>query len=589
MVAVATLLVLLGAPPAAEVQAFAAAAPLECSSLAEQADWPIYHVMNNVTREPRSGRLKLEWLNDANAISYYRGIYHVMMQEGGGNWSHAVSNDLVRWHHIKDALDRTGGGIGNTSFADGGPCDGTMSFPDLGVPPYNGSTPLIIYDAACGVPLPSNMTPPSGPFSRHKVPGDVARLEVARPADPSDPYLASWTKTAPGPVVFDGVPCAFPSRIWRSASGAYWNMLCAVDGEQPWARFVSHHPDLMSWKLADAQFSRPIAVGCYDCTQTGIMFQPLPSPPPGGPTHIINGNWSGNGAYDRNCRSNCPRHDVFYLGTYDPHAEVFDIDMQIGPQVVESGVSGQHCLPGQNCVSGTASWAVAGRGGDGRLLSIAWINDWTAGFNVASLVRELHFDAASRQLVQRPAREYELLRNLTLTDAETMTLRAGDGPRTLDVPPSKAASMDLTVSFHVSTHQGAVGPFGVAVRAPRPGSRIDALGRGSGMVLQFNVSAPERVTGARVVTSFGVKATLPTFKVLKGETLDVRVLLDRALAETFLQGGRVAFVDASMRFSLDNSSVYLFNHGAALVSANVSAHQMACGWTSELPTPKLQW
>ena len=109
------------------------------------------------------------------------------------------------------------------------------------------------------------------------------------------------------------------------------------------------------------------------------------------------------------------------------------------------------------------------------------------------------------------------------------------------------------------------------------------------MVLQFNVSAPDRVSGARVVTSFGVKASLPTFKVLSGETLDVRVLLDRALVETFLQGGRVAFVDASMRFSLDSTSVYLFNHGAAPVSANVSAHQMACGWTSELPTPKLQW
>ena len=112
-------------------------------------------------------------------------------------------------------------------------------------------------------------------------------------------------------------------------------------------------------------------------------------------------------------------------------------------------------------------------------------------------MRELHFDAASRQLVQRPVREYELLHNLTLVDAETMTLRAGDGPRTLDVPPRKAASIDLTVSFRVSTHQGAVGPFGVAVRAPRPGSHIGALGRGSGgMVLQFNVSAPDRLTGA---------------------------------------------------------------------------------------------
>ena len=224
--------------------AAASTPPLECSAVEEQPSWPIFHAMNNVTRDPASGKLVMEKLNDANAIGYYKGIYHVMMQvctlsspavathacasaqqishlisemqEGGGNWSHMVSNNLVTWHHIQDALPS---GV-NMSFPDKGPCDGSMSFPDLGAPPFDGSTPVIIYDADCSTPLPKNQTPPTGPHSPHRVGGDVARLEIARPSDPSDPYLAGWTKTRPGPVAFTGLPCAFPSDIWRSQNGA---------------------------------------------------------------------------------------------------------------------------------------------------------------------------------------------------------------------------------------------------------------------------------------------------------------------------------------------------------------------------------
>ena len=46
-------------------------------------------------------------------------------------------------------------------------------------------------------------------------------------------------------------------------------MLCDVDGMQPWARYVSTTPSLMRWKLADRQFTRPIAVGGYDFTYVG--------------------------------------------------------------------------------------------------------------------------------------------------------------------------------------------------------------------------------------------------------------------------------------------------------------------------------
>jgi hypothetical protein len=92
----------------------------------------------------------------------------------------------VSWFLIEDALTSGPKSIG---FPDTAPCDGSLSFPDLGEAPYNGSTPVIVYDAACGVPL--TPPPPSvsiGGLSAREG-DDVDRLEVARPSDPSDPCL----------------------------------------------------------------------------------------------------------------------------------------------------------------------------------------------------------------------------------------------------------------------------------------------------------------------------------------------------------------------------------------------------------------
>ena len=111
--------------------------------------------MNGVIRAP-SGDLKMDALNDANAITYYRGIYHIMIQGGNRSgywsgkavgdrgWAHSVSSDLVHWHSIEPAL---GSGV-NMSFPDGAPCDGSLSYPDIG------AAPVILYDTACGTTSP---------------------------------------------------------------------------------------------------------------------------------------------------------------------------------------------------------------------------------------------------------------------------------------------------------------------------------------------------------------------------------------------------------------------------------------------------
>lgn len=179
---------------------------VQCSADWDKNHWPSFHLLNNVTRRA-NGELDMEDLNDANAIFHYRGLWHVMFQSGDGpppygwRWAHKVSADLVHWYPIADALAPNM--TGNTTWDDKGACDGTLSFPDLGTAPFDGTVPVILYGPDCGVNV---------------------SVELAVPADPDDPFLTNWVNKGgglAGHVTFEGIECQFPGRVWKSEIGPY--------------------------------------------------------------------------------------------------------------------------------------------------------------------------------------------------------------------------------------------------------------------------------------------------------------------------------------------------------------------------------
>jgi hypothetical protein len=196
-----------------------------------QPNWPTFHVFNQVIACRNNSalgckhNLQLSPLNDANAIfEYPTGTYHVMNQGAtygdvngargitGVSWKHAVSDDLVRWYRLPDAL----GPQPNTSWGKSGACDGDFSHPV-------GQGPIITWGPDCGDPLP----PPQQQQRLHGArPLDFPRVAVARPADPSSTLLSEWIPGAP--VVFDAdsPPCAFAGPVWKSSVGDYFNMVC---------------------------------------------------------------------------------------------------------------------------------------------------------------------------------------------------------------------------------------------------------------------------------------------------------------------------------------------------------------------------
>ena len=223
------------------------------------------------------------------------------------NITHAVSNDLVRWFRVQDAIPRTIQGA----------CDGTVSFPGGST---FGSSPVLLFGPDCADP--DGFPHAAGQLTSSDK--DYPRVATAVPADPTDPHLIKWNKATRNVSFVNGTaasePCSFPGKVWRSTVGAYWNMLCSPhwtgNWGGSWARYTSTDPALQSWTLADAKFitHAPVKPGGTDPlahidAAAGAMFNPIPGAVPGGPTHMID----------------AVTGQAFWLGTYDEHTEKFQI------------------------------------------------------------------------------------------------------------------------------------------------------------------------------------------------------------------------------------------------------------------------
>lgn len=566
--------------------------PLECQPAASHPQWPTFHLFNRVVKSKRGG-LALAPANDANAVFQYRGMFHVMNQGAttqgiagvysGVSWTHAVSDDLVRWYRLRDVLGPAVGsssassaGRVNDSWGHNGACDGTVSFPD-GQP-----GPIITWGPDCGDPLPH---PPS---SRRRLIGssDYPRVAVARPVDPSSPLLEDWY--AGHPVEFDNgsLPCAFAGPVWRSAD-RQWSMVCIspVDTRLAgtYARYVSDDPQLQHWRLADPHFAKHLNVTGRALGNLGSsLFHRIPNPAPGGPTHILAGNVGETPT-------------SFFLGTFDTALQ--QMNVTAGPQTIEACNQPPWVHVDDPTQPGQSQWTWAAVGGahDGRLLIVAWLRQYlhVPGVNVfhagnpLSLIREILWEASTSQLISRPVVEYDSLRNATVMQGQHLGVLGGSASGAsrlrLPLPGGLGGALDVLLSFELLERPAELSSFGVAVRAP-PNTTV-----GAAFVATFTVTTSPQHADKECVSSH-VQMTIngnvsAEWPLLCGESLDVRILVDRPVVEIYGNGGRGSFVYADANFEFAKQSVHVFNNGGTAVGIrNASVYGMACGWRPDTPT-----
>jgi beta-fructofuranosidase len=178
---------------------------------------------------------KANWMNDPDAPIYWKGVYHMFYQYnpdgaywGNMHWGHAVSPDMVHWHHLPVALEPTPGGPDSD-----GCFTGTAAIQDDRV--------VILYTGVKAVPQEQatimGSTPPL--------------LETQCLAVSDDPDLRSWTKT-PAPVL-SAPPQGMQVNGFRDPSpwrqGDWWYMVAAAGiPNQGGCALLYRSKDLRTWE-----------------------------------------------------------------------------------------------------------------------------------------------------------------------------------------------------------------------------------------------------------------------------------------------------------------------------------------------------
>ena len=109
------------------------------------------------------------WMNEPHGPLYYKGKFHIFYQHNSTGpywaqlrWGHLVSDDMIHWKYLPDAVVPTAG-IAPVGVWSGGSCVGPDGVPVLVVTAGNDNTTY------------SNQN-----------------IAYARPKDPTDPYLTEW-------------------------------------------------------------------------------------------------------------------------------------------------------------------------------------------------------------------------------------------------------------------------------------------------------------------------------------------------------------------------------------------------------------
>ena len=214
------------------------------------------------------------WHNDPNGLVYSAGLYHLFYQHnpygiqwGNMHWGHAVSEDLVHWRELGDALypDALGTAFSGCGVVDWENTSGLQATD--GCTGREGPPPLVCVFTSAGGTSPESEGQPFTQGLLYSVDGGK-----------------SWQTYAENPVLGHVAgENRDPKVIWHPPS-AQWVMALYLDGND-YALYGS--PDLKAWtKLCDV-----VLPGCTECPD----FFPLAVD--GNPEDVRWVFWGANGTY----------------------------------------------------------------------------------------------------------------------------------------------------------------------------------------------------------------------------------------------------------------------------------------------------
>nr|BAJ76715.1 fructan exohydrolase [Phleum pratense] len=512
------------------------------------------------------------WQNDPNGPMYYNGKYHFFYQYnpfgatwGNGNlsWGHSVSDDLVNWSALDNAMDP------DSSFDINGVWSGSATIlPD--------GTPVFLYT---GIDADNNQV-----------------QNVAFPKNASDPLLREWVKPSYNPVIplpDDIVHDNFrdPSTAWRGADGLWRVAVSAKFKTGAGTTLIYKSKDFRSWERNAEPLYESWVAGMVECPDL------FPVAEPGAENGLDFA--SANGAGVRYVLKQSVMEtlsDYYVVGRYDDASDNFT--------PAEDAAGDNDCRTWQRFdyghVYASKSFYDAGKK---RRVLWSWANEsdpepnyiargWSG---VQTVPRKIWLASDGKQLLQWPIEEIESLRKnrVGLLGAE---VNAGGMNEIIGVAGAQA---DVEVVFEIpalehaenldtnqlldpqrlcgekgASVQGGVGPFGLLVLASS-----DLQEHTSVFFRVFRHDGKYKVLMCTELRRSTTRADVykPPYggfvdiDIEKTRSISLRTLIDHSVVESYGGGGRTVITARAYPEHAQtggSSHLYMFNNGTGVVKVS---------------------
>eukprot|EP00270_Netrium_digitus_P015293 TRINITY_DN5338_c0_g1_i2.p1 TRINITY_DN5338_c0_g1~~TRINITY_DN5338_c0_g1_i2.p1 ORF type:complete len:586 (+),score=56.20 TRINITY_DN5338_c0_g1_i2:107-1864(+) len=527
------------------------------------------------------------WMNDPNGPLFYKGWYHLFYQFnpdspvwGNISWGHAVSSDLIQWIHLPVALSR------DKWYDAHGVWSGSCTTLSNGIPviAYTGSTE-----------------------------NNVQVLNIAYPANSSDPYLVNWTKADNNPIATPpsgvrDIDFRDPTTAWIGLDGE-WRLLLGARRNETDVALLYKSKDFVTWELSPVPVHTANRSGMLECPdifpvstirKVGLDLQFMGFNDVGH-KHVLKASFDDLD------------YDYYAVGTYDTEADTWSpsdrtLDISDGLRFDYGKLYASKSFLDPS---------------KARRILWGWVNESDSVANdlqkgwasVQAIPRVLWLDTSTNlHLLQEPVEEVKFLRQsqwtLSFTSLQPNSASKVDGVYGSQLDIELIFSIpDLTLedeeganalvsqgqlsvnscSTLGATQTGIVGPFGISVLASQSFVERTSIYFEmfpSGENWQTRICSDQ----TRSTMSNGFDNAIYGSEVrLQGEEkfLTLRILVDNSIIESFAQGGRTVITARAYPTVAvnDQATVWLFNNGSKPVQlVNLSVWEMQSASASSLYT-----
>ncbi|XP_058180673.1 acid beta-fructofuranosidase-like [Rhododendron vialii] len=508
------------------------------------------------------------WMNDPNGPLYYKGWYHLFYQYNPqaavwGNivWGHSVSRDLIHWRHLPIAMsadqwyDINGVWTGSATTLP----DGQV------IMLYTGST------------------------------NEFAQVQnLAYPADLSDPFLVNWVKY-PGNPVLKPPPSIHPqdfrdpTTAWATSEGK-WRITIGSKINGTGISLVYETLDFKSYVLLDDLLHSTLGTGMWEC----VDFYPVSQIEENGLDTSVKGDGVKHvvkASFDDD------RNDYYAIGTYNESSNQWvsdDPNIDVGVAILRYDFGKFYASKSfyDPIKKRRVLWGWIPESDDERVdIKKGWAS-------LQAIPRTILFDKKTgSNLIQWPVEEIESLRSQS-HEFDKVVVEAGS---VVPLDVGSTTQLDIVAEFVIdkevlertneadvvfscaesggSITRGALGPFGLLVLSDnsiveQTSMYFYVAKRTNGNIHIFFCTDQSRSSEATDVLK---SISGSRVKVLEGEKLTMRILVDHSIVEGFAQGGRTCITSRvyPTKAIYEDARIFLFNNCTeAKITASLKIWQM---------------